>query len=105
MKSLTPSKDLTLESLRGSCGHDLTLGITRNPPAGLVGLHRFEPVERNWIAPAPGNVTYPTRNFAQICYSQAFYRLMSWPFLPASAYRYAARTISSSVIWSQKPGV
>ena len=30
-----------------------------------VGLHRFEPVEWNGIASAPGNVTYPTRNFAR----------------------------------------
>src|SRR5437667_6352670 len=30
------------------------------------GFHRFEPVEWVGIAPAPGNVTYPTRNFARI---------------------------------------
>src|SRR5690348_11622 len=46
------------------------------------------------IAPAPGNVTYPTRNFAWSCYS----RLTSggWSFLPASACRHAARTVASS---------
>src|SRR5258708_23059666 len=31
-----------------------------------LGFHRFEPVEWNGIAPAPGNVTYPTRNFATL---------------------------------------
>ena len=29
-----------------------------------VGFHRFEPVVRDGVATAPGNVTYPTRNFA-----------------------------------------
>ena len=40
-----------------------------------VGFHRFEPVEWNGITPAPGNVTYPTRNFATLgpfacCYAR-----------------------------------
>ena len=38
-----------------------------------VGFHRFEPVECNGVATAPGNVTYPTRNFATLgpfyCYT------------------------------------
>jgi hypothetical protein len=29
-----------------------------------LGFHRFEPVVWNGVATAPGNVTYPTRNFA-----------------------------------------
>src|SRR5436190_5466645 len=29
------------------------------------GFHRFEPVRWNGVATAPGNVTYPTRNFAR----------------------------------------
>ena len=29
-----------------------------------VGFHRFEPVDWNGVATVPGNVTYPTRNFA-----------------------------------------
>lgn len=33
-------------------------------PARPCGLHRFEPVLRNAITRALGNVTYPTRNFA-----------------------------------------
>src|SRR5579862_9424903 len=37
------------------------------------GLHRFEPVDWNGVATAPGNVTYPTRNFATLgpfyCYT------------------------------------
>ena len=37
------------------------------------GFHRFEPVEWNGVATAPGNVTYPTRNFATLgpfyCYT------------------------------------
>jgi hypothetical protein len=30
------------------------------------GFHRFEPVKWNGVATAPGNITYPTRNFARI---------------------------------------
>jgi hypothetical protein len=44
---------------------DLTLGITRavlQQPS--LGFHRFEPVVWNDVATVPGNVTYPTRNFA-----------------------------------------
>ena len=47
--------------------YDLTLGITRDAPARAPGgLHRFEPVEWNGVTTAPGNVTYPTRNFATL---------------------------------------
>ena len=57
----------TLESLRGSSYDDLTLGITRDAPARASGgLHRFEPVEWNGITSVPGNITYPTRNFATL---------------------------------------
>ena len=31
-----------------------------------LGFHRFEPVDWNGVATAPGNVTYPTRNFATL---------------------------------------
>jgi hypothetical protein len=69
------------------------------------GLHRFEPVRWNGVATALGNVTYPTRNFATlgpfICYEPACSlhvvrettRLRTR--LPP-AYRYAARTVSST---------
>ena len=54
----------TPESLRGLCRHSLTLGITRGTPArrreGFTDLSRL----LDGIAPTPGNVTYPTRNFA-----------------------------------------
>jgi hypothetical protein len=44
---------------------DLTLGITRDVlQQPSLGLHRFEPVVWNDVATVPGNVTYPTRNFA-----------------------------------------
>ena len=33
------------------------------------GFHRFEPVKWNGVATAPGNVTYPTRNFADRSFS------------------------------------
>ena len=39
-----PSRLLTPESLQGSPGGDLTLGITRDALLTSVGLHRFEPV-------------------------------------------------------------
>jgi len=93
------------ESLRGSCHHDLTLGITRDALQTSVGLHRFEPVEWNWIASVPGNVTYPTRNFARVCYhiTLADRSDVEWSFLPLSACRHAVRTISSPAL--QVPGV
>ena len=41
------------------------------------GFHRFEPVKWNGVATAPGNVTYPTRNFATLgpfyCYTNTYY--------------------------------
>src|ERR1700676_2148777 len=57
----------TLESLRG-------FELLRILPSVLpvislqtsCGFHRFEPVEWNGVATAPGNVTYPTRNFATL---------------------------------------
>ena len=71
----TPSRDLTPESLRG-------FELLRILPSVLpvtslhetsCGFHRFEPVKWNGVATAPGNVTYPTRNFATLgpfyCYT------------------------------------
>src|SRR5215813_13399470 len=48
------------------CRHDLTLGMARGVCTKPVGFHRVEPVEWNGIASVPGNLTYPTRNFAQL---------------------------------------
>src|SRR5215475_12484715 len=95
MKSLTPSKDLTLESLRGSCNHDLTLGITRNPPAGLVGLHRFEPVDGTGSLQSRAMLL--TRQGISLSSVTLNFPLRGWSFLPTSAYRYAARTLSSPI--------
>src|SRR5207249_2265592 len=61
-----PSRDLTPESLRGS--ESLRILPSVLPVTSLhetsCGFHRFEPVRWNGVATAPGNVTYPTRNFA-----------------------------------------
>ena len=43
------------------------------------GFHRFEPVVWNGVATVPGNVTYPTRNFATL---GPFLRLINPAFLP-----------------------
>ena len=62
-----PSGDLTPESLRGSWSFMILPSVL--PLARLrapVGFHRFEPVEWNGIAPAPGSFDYPTRNFARM---------------------------------------
>src|SRR5256885_12214821 len=57
----------TLESLRGS--ESLRILPSVLPVTSLhetsFGFHRFEPVRWNGVATAPGNVTYPTRNFAR----------------------------------------
>ncbi len=46
---------------------NLTLGIALDALAQTpLGFHRFEPVIWNDVAIAPGNVTYPTRNFATL---------------------------------------
>ena len=64
-----PSRDLTPESLRGS--ESLRILPSVLPVTSLhetsCGFHRFEPVKWNGVATAPGNVTYPTRNFARSC--------------------------------------
>src|SRR6266540_1711628 len=73
---LAPSRDLTPESLRGSWSIMIlpsVLPAMRLRTSG--GLHRFEPVEWNGIAPAPGSLIYPTRYFATLgpfvdCYSR-----------------------------------
>ncbi len=45
--------------------HDLTLGIALGALQVPVGFHRFEPVEWNGIAPAPGNVL-PDKEFRSV---------------------------------------
>ena len=60
-----PSRDLTPESLRGSRGRDLTLGIARGACTAPVGFHRFEPVDECDRSHS-GQFNYPTRNFAQL---------------------------------------
>ena len=97
-----PSRDLTPESLRG-------FELLRILPSVLpvtslhetsCGFHRFEPVRWNGVATAPGNVTYPTRNFALAML------LIHKYFLPSNqdeltthpACRRADRTISSPIL-------
>jgi hypothetical protein len=96
-----PSRDLTPESLRG-------FELLRILPSVLpvtslhetsCGFHRFEPVKWNGVATAPGNVTYPTRNFAEVCYF-ACAKGEPVPFRTHPACRHAARTISSPTIAS-----
>ena len=53
-----------------------------------LGFHRFEPVIRNGVATALGNVTYPTRNFATLGI------LLAW-------CRHQDRTISSP-LWEKR---
>jgi hypothetical protein len=63
-----PSGDLIPRVVTGfELAFDLTLGIARGAPARApCGFHRFEPVVKNSVATAPGNVIYPTRNFATL---------------------------------------
>ena len=58
----------TPESLRGSntCLILPSVLPTTYLQEPLLGFHRFEPVKWNGVATAPGNVTYPTRNFALV---------------------------------------
>ena len=102
-----PSRDLTPESLRGSNLRWILPSVL--PVTSLhetsCGLHRFEPVVGNGVATVPGNVTYPTRNFATLgpflmLRTHARLRVLAKTtrlrtrLLPA--YRYAARTVSST---------
>jgi hypothetical protein len=69
MESDDPIRGLsTLESLRGFESSRILPSVL--PATSLqstsCGFHRFEPVEWNGVATAPGNVTYPTRNFATL---------------------------------------
>ena len=56
------------------------------------GLHRFEPVAGRDRS-RPGQCYLPDKEFRSRCYSMAFHH-RSRTFLPASAYRYAGRTVS-----------
>jgi hypothetical protein len=88
----------TPESLRGSPGGDLTLGIALGACMrrwGFTDLSRL----MDGIAPVPGNVTYPTRNFATL---GPFVSVTpdrdgsgARTFLPSSSRRRKDRTISS----------
>src|SRR6266851_4441556 len=63
----TPSKGSQPLSRYGDCISTILPSVL---PATTCkrpgGLHRFEPVEWNGITSAPGNITYPTRNFATL---------------------------------------
>jgi hypothetical protein len=67
-----PSEDLIPQVVTGKRADaiaisNLTLGIALDAPVQTsLGFHRFEPVIWNDVAIAPGNVTYPTRNFATL---------------------------------------
>jgi hypothetical protein len=63
---LAPSEDLNPQVVTGKpVVWNLTLGIALDAPVQTsLGFHRFEPVIWNDVAITPGNVTYPTRNFA-----------------------------------------
>ncbi len=58
----------TPESLRGFASLRILPSVlpSTHLQEAPLGFHRFEPVDWNGVATAPGNVTYPTRNFATL---------------------------------------